>query len=275
MEKVFYSIRTGKNKNTNGFQLKEILVLFERLYAELISDGYFSENFGFHCVDQGFIAGNIKDVSFDIFVKLRKDGLWPIHNKCQFYVEDDLFDMIEYLFTTVSKPIHGYMHSWDDCGMHWETFNKSDGESYFRTRINALLNLYVNKFELSQDGEVLSKPDEGFETIFQADIPTLDKRVNKLISAAISKFRRHGASLDDRRHAVTDLAGVLENLRPKMKATLTKADERDLFDIANNFGIRHHNDKQKTGYDQALWLSWMFYFYLSTIHVVLRKLEKI
>jgi hypothetical protein len=70
---------------------------------------------------------------------------------------------------------------------------------------------------------------------------------------------------------VRDLADVLEYLRPKVKALLTSADEKDIFNIANNFGIRHHNDQQKTGYEASLWLSWMFYFYLSTIHVLLRK----
>ncbi|MEO3693618.1 hypothetical protein ABDJ85_19265, partial [Roseateles sp. DJS-2-20] len=38
-------------------------------------------------------------------------------------------------------------------------------------------------------------------------------------------------------------------------------------------GALHHNDKQRTSYDAGIWLSWMFYFYLSTIHVVLRKIE--
>jgi hypothetical protein len=65
---------------------------------------------------------------------------------------------------------------------------------------------------------------------------------------------------------------VLEYLKPKIKEHLTSADEKDLFNIANNFGVRHHNDKQKTGYDAGLWLSWMFYFYLATIHVVVRKM---
>jgi hypothetical protein len=82
----------------------------------------------------------------------------------------------------------------------------------------------------------------------------------------------HGSGLDDRSQAVRDLADLLEYLLPKVKEFLTSADDADLFNIANNFGIRHHNDKQKTGYDASLWLSWMFYFYLATIHVVSRKI---
>jgi hypothetical protein len=85
---------------------------------------------------------------------------------------------------------------------------------------------------------------------------------------------RHGSTVDDRRRAVRDLADVMEYLRPKLQALLTANDEKDLFNLANNFGIRHHNDKQKTNYDAALWLSWMFYYYLATIHVMLRKLEQ-
>jgi hypothetical protein len=44
--------------------------------------------------------------------------------------------------------------------------------------------------------------------------------------------------------------------------------------IYNNFGFRHNNDIQKTDYDEKIWLSWMFYHYLSTIHVYLRILER-
>jgi len=69
------------------------------------------------------------------------------------------------------------------------------------------------------------------------------------------------------------LADILESLRPKLKLVLTHKDEDDLFNIANNFGIRHKNERQKTDYD-PLWLSWMFYYYLATIHFVTRRLEK-
>jgi hypothetical protein len=157
--------------------------------------------------------------------------------------------------------------------MHWETFNKREGQDLFREKINAVLGHYKNKFELSQIGEVLHKPEEGFEQIFNADVPSKDLNIVDRINAATNNFRRHGSSIDDRRQAVRDLAVVLEYLKPQVQELLTNKDEKDLFNIANNFGIRHHNDKQKTSYDAAIWLSWMFYFYLSTIHVVLRKIE--
>lgn len=67
---------------------------------------------------------------------------------------------------------------------------------------------------------------------------------------------------------------MLEFLRPKLEQVLTSKDESDLFNTANNFGIRHHNERQKTDYDKSIWYSWMFYYYLATIHAALRLIEK-
>jgi len=86
----------------------------------------------------------------------------------------------------------------------------------------------------------------------------------------VTRFRTRGASIDDRRHAVRDLADVLEALRPDIKESMLSADEGALFNIANNFAIRHNNRQQKGDYDRVTWLRWTFYVYLATIHAVLR-----
>lgn len=269
---TFYSVRTGKNKNQKGFGLDEFKDLFLRAFNNLRSDGYFDENFGWHCVDMGFVSGKVTDLELEILLKIRKQELWPIEDQIWHYTEDDLFDMVEFLYQNVSKPIDGTHHDFADCGMHWETFNASEGRNEFRIKINELLLLYERHFELSEAGEILQRPEQGFEQIFDADIPSGDEKVKARVNSAVLQYRRHGSTLDDRRQSVRDLADVMEYLRPKLQSLLTKQDEKDLFNLANNFGIRHHNDKQKTSYDAALWLSWMFYYYLATIHVVLRKI---
>lgn len=273
MAHSYYSTRTGSNPLADGLPIEDFVGLFVSVFDELRLDGYFHEAFGYSCVDAGEIDGKIRDVGLEILLSVRKKRLWPIEACAGEYSEDDLFDMIEFLYQHVSKPIDGSPHSWGGCGMHWETFNQAEGRRHFRDKINTLLELYVNKFELSPSGEVLRKPEAGFEPMFEADVPSKDRKVASRINDSLLRFRRHGSTIDDRRQAVRDLADVLEYLRPKVKSFLTSKDENDLFNIANNFGIRHHNDKQKTNYDAALWLSWMFYFYLSTIHVVLRKIE--
>lgn len=273
MTHTYYSQRKGSNPNAKGLPLVDTIDLFVRVFRQMHEDGYFSEAFGFECVDADHIDGKVRDVELEILLTVKKKDLWPIYKAAAHYSEDDLFDIVEFLYQHVSKPIDGTYHDWNDCGMHWETFNQSDGRAEFRSKINTVLSHYQEPFELSSSGEVLHKPEAGFEPIFDADVPSKDKSVVDRINSATIRFRRHGSTLDDRRHAVRDLADVLEYLRPKVKALLTSADEQDLFNIANNFDIRHHNEKQKTAYDTALWLSWMFYFYLATIHVVIRKIE--
>lgn len=60
----------------------------------------------------------------------------------------------------------------------------------------------------------------------------------------------------------------------KLRSVLNTKDESSLFDIANNFSIRRHSPNQKTNYDQTIWYSWIFHFYLATYHTVIRLLIK-
>ena len=248
--------------------------LFLRVYEQLYEDGYFQEAFGYKCVDSGFVPGTVRDPDLAIFLAIRKRDLWPIQKFSSGYSEDDLFDMIEFLFQHVSKPTEGWYHNWSDCGYHWNKFAIDLGQVEFCEKMNVVLGHYESPFELSPNGEVLRTPDQGFETILAAELPSKDANVHERVAAAVLKFRRHGSTPDDRRDAVRDLADVLEYLRPHAKDHLSSKDEGELFNIANNFGIRHHNPKQKTKYDAGAWLNWMFYIYLATIHVLVRKMDE-
>jgi hypothetical protein len=274
MTHTYYSIRSGLTQKPNGLSLEDIKNLFLRIYNNLIEDGFFHEGFGYECVDVDFISGTVNDIELEILLKIRKNNLWPVRTQLINYSEDDLFDIIEFLYQYISAPIDGSYHSYNECGMHWSTFDKAEGQSIYRAKINELLLLYERQFELSQSGEILIKPEQGFEKIYTAKILSEDTDITSRIESATLRYRRHGSTLDDRRLAIRDLADVLEKLRPKISKHLLKSDENDLFNIANNFGIRHLNDKQKTDYDWKVWSSWMYYFYLSTIHVLLHKMNK-
>ena len=76
------------------------------------------------------------------------------------------------------------------------------------------------------------------------------------------------------RLAVRELFDALEKLRPELKAEMLSKDEGDLFNIANNFTIRHLRQGQKSNYDSAIWHQWMFYVNLSTIHVITRLMNR-
>lgn len=204
---VYFSQRTGTNPNAAGLPLTEIADLFGKIFLELQEDGYFVEALGYECVDHGTVKGTIKNVDLEILLTVRKKDLWPVEQMATFYSEDDLFDIIEFLNQHVSKPIDGSMHSYGGCGMHWETFNKTEGQREFRNRVNQLLSHYEKRYELSERGEILLRAEPGFERMLAADIPTSNPTVRERIDAAVLRFRRHGSTLDDRRQAVRDFSG--------------------------------------------------------------------
>lgn len=275
IKRDYYSVRTGKISPDHEVNFEVLKKLFLVIYKKLNNEGYFQKYFGIDCTD-GSISGQLgTEIDAMVFVNLRKEGLYPVIENLPNYTEDDFFDIVEFLHDHCSKGLNGFYHNWNQCGYHYKEFNDQEGQKYFRELLNPILKEYQNGFEVSDQGEILILSDTGLSNLFNADIPTNDKEnITKRINSAITKFRRHKSTLDDRRVAVRELADVLEFLKPDIKKSLNKKDESDLFNIANNFGIRHHNADQQTEYDKAIWYSWIFYFYLATLHTILRLLNK-
>jgi len=276
----YYSQRFGgKSSKVEFSALKEI---FLSVYEGLDDKGYFYEYFGSWCPDAGtkdsWVPGKAgTDAGAYVLRKLRKNNLWPIKEKCKDYSEEDFFDVIEFLFDHISLPLEkdAYLHSYGDCGYHYKHFDSLSGQLELITQINEFLNDYGDGYELNLNGEIYTLLKEEFRPLIGASIPASDpKKVESKIKRSVDKYRRYGSTLDERKDAVRELADCLEYLRKDLQSVLTKKDDGDLFNIANNFGIRHHNDKQQTNYDHAIWLSWMFYFYLATLHAGIRLIEK-
>jgi hypothetical protein len=66
------------------------------------------------------------------------------------------------------------------------------------------------------------------------------------------KFRRYRFTSDDLRESIGNPADIFEYIKPQVqeilkqsREILTRKDESDLFNIANNFGFRHLNQRQK------------------------------
>lgn len=275
IKRNYYSVRTGRITPDQEVNFEVLKKLFSVTYNKLNADGYFQKYFGVNCQD-GYIPGELgEEIDAIMFVNLRKDNLYPIYRNLPNYTEDDFFDVIEFLHDYCSKGLNGHYHNWNNCGYHYEEFNDIEGQKYYREILNPILREYKDGFEISESGEILILSDNGLSNLFEADIPTNDKEnISNKINSAILKFRRHKSTLYDRREAIRELADVLEFLRPAIKQHLNKKDENDIFNIANNFGIRHHNKDQQTEYDKPIWYSWIFYYYLATLHAVLRMTNK-
>lgn len=193
--------------------------------------------------------------------------------------EDHLFDAIEFLYDHVSRP-----GKWDEIDTgdgypyhDWTEYDDEAGKAEFREKANAFLSDYESGFELTEDGTILALGADGLQHILAADIIPFDEvNVDSKVRDAIKKWRNRHLDVAEKRKAIRELADVFEWLKKtqKLQQVLNRKDESALFDIANNFAIRHHDPKQKSNYDPSIWYSWIFHFYLATYHAVIRSLIK-
>lgn len=261
---------------SKGIDLPVACRLFRSTVEGFAERGYFQEWFGYECVDQGLVTGLAgADTGAFALRRTRLEDIWPLPSDVTTWDQSHLMTAIEFLHDVISKPIKGDYHSWSNCGWHYTEFDPEAGRQEFREEINPLLADLEEGFELGPTGEIVRLAPPGLAPLLDAPVPpSTDVRVGELLADAIQKFRNRASSVRDRRDAVRDLSGALELLRPKLKGVLDEPDEDALFNIANNFAIRHENERQRRQYDPAIWLSWMFYFYLATIHAAIRLIER-
>lgn len=272
-------MRTGRNRGNVEFDLGLLRDVFRSQIESLEDSGYLQEAFGKWCpdADDNLLPGSLgRDIEVRLMIALRKRNLWPVAEHFRNYTEDDIFDLLEFVYDHVSKPVpeEGWFHSFCGCGWHYSRFTKPEAQAEFRATVNEFLRDYGDGFELLDSGEIVRLLPHGIAQLVDTKLPTRNELVQQRLASAIEQYRRRGASHDDRRIAVRELADILENLKKTAVSFLDRKDESDLFNLVNNFGIRHANESQKTNYDPNIWLSWMFHFLLATIHACIRLEEK-
>ena len=102
------------------------------------------------------------------------------------------------------------------------------------------------------------------------------KNIDPLIKKAIKQWKNRNQTLDEKKQAIINLANVFEFLKDEgtLGKVLNSKDTNDLFNIANNFSIRHYNKLQKTDYDIEIWYDWIIQFYLATCSTTLKLIKK-
>jgi len=269
MVRRYYSSRNKPKKLT----IEELYVRFKNLYLLFRNRDYFK------------LKARITSTDLPEEIKY-KAGLsigfqpFPI-TKWESYdiTEDHVFDVLEFLYDHVSKPGDwGYVT--DETGYNYHdyvSYDDADGQKEFREEANRFLCEYKTGFELTSDGTILALGTDGLQQIIDAQIEPYDEiNVDRKVRDAIHKWRNRNLDIKERRQAIRELADVFEWLKKtkKLGKILKHKDESILFDIANNFAIRHHNPEQKRDYDESIWYSWMFHFYLATYHAVIRLLKR-
>jgi hypothetical protein len=177
---------------------------------------------------------------------------------------DLLLDIVVLLYAeVVSQPF--LVHP-PEC-LDIEGFDREAGKELFRTEVNEALALADPPLELRAGGQIIELQDQ-HDGLYEALSSDVEPELSNPVEHAIGLFLRRGATVEDKRAAVKQLADALEHLRPEVDEQLLSKDERDLFRTANEFAIRHNKPDQKRDYDKAVWLDWLFHVYLATIRAV-------
>lgn len=293
MASRYYSERVGRGPLAKP-TIRDLGRSVTLAVAEMEKRGYLEEWFGTTCIDSGPAVGRSgMSLAEYIEVETGRREAWPLREAFsraerdserlselvdseRRSAEDEVFDLIEFFYRHISQGVEatGVYHSFGDCGWHFQDYDPRPAQGYFRARMNRFLPNYGNGYRLTLDGEIEHAVEAGMDQLIDAPLHATHPDVAQRVSGAIELYRNRGRTPDDLRRAVRDLFDALEKLRPSVKSEMLKGDEADLFNIANNFTIRHLSETQKGNYDSVSWHSWMFYVNLATIHLITRTITR-
>lgn len=271
----YWSERRSGIQRSIEFDLEATKRRFSSLVKELETAGYFDWAFGQQCTAGDTDGALGADAIDEMHSLLGRENLWPVQRHFHEYDLDDLCDVIEFLADHVRRPTMRSLHTWNQCGWHYEGFDATRGFQLYRWRINALLDQSTLGLTLGENGRLETVAPGAVEDLVIAvrQGENVHDSDDTELEHALTQFRAREASIMDRRLAVVALAGILERRRSLVKEYLFKKDEGSLFTIANEFGIRHQNARQQTDYDDALYLEWIFYWYVATINLTNRIVD--
>ena len=241
------------------------------LVGELEEKHYFAGSLGFDCVDY---EARRSTPEFELEHRVGKQHLWSAEP--DEWMEPDLCDFIEVFHDLASRPTRGSRHTYNDCGWHPEAFSQRTGQGLYRWKMNRLLDSSTFGFRLAESGQdvgrmVRATGGELGRLIDEA--LAAESAVHDSIGHAVALYRGRGATREDYRSAIRELAAVLEDRRQFLSTKLIKRDEKALFAIANQYDIRHYNALQYDNYGTEF-LDWIFYWYLATVQLSDRLLHR-
>jgi hypothetical protein len=270
----YWRERRARQRSEAVLDMSGVVREFIALIGELEGSGYFEKRFTKDCVDCPYGDRPSRAVEREVGVK----DLWPLSQDRFVGDLDLLFDVIELLHDLVARPQTRRQHGYSDCGWHHEAFDIESGRVVYRWRVNQILVRSDLGLRLAEEGDdtgrLVATTDDARTELVRALLARDGGEPDDQVRYAVGLFRARGADRNQKRSAVSVLALVLEERRHDVVTdALTKKDSGALFDIANNFHIRHQNADQKRDYDD-FYLDWIFWVYLSTVELTNRVIDE-
>jgi hypothetical protein len=239
-----------------------------RLVEDLRDRGYLD------CVaPQGCVAKPASTPAAEVLAStltrsLHADISWPPLS--QDWDSDTLYGLIEAVHDLIARPRHRDRHLIVGCRWHYSDFAKTPGQILYRRDVNQLLDRFGAGLRLASEGEDMGRlvrvaGDDRTELV-ERTLQTPNPGDRDAVRHAVALWRDRAANRDMKRSAVLALHRVLEDRRSLIKAELMSKDEGALFQIANEFDLRHSGARQRTDYEDA-YLDWIFWWYLATVEL--------
>ena len=232
---------------------------FYNIFEGFARGGYF-ERLGIYIGHRNFTSNEMKRKLAVAFGR-ESYNMIPTESNLLNMDRDSIFDLIEFLseYVSVSSIILTYRRMHSDAQI-------LDGLEEWREPINECLGQLDPPYHLTANGEIeISPPSVGLQYLVN-DHASPSQDAQEKVDHACRLFLKRNATELDRRSALKDLADVLEPLRNDLAASIGKKEAGKLFDIANNYGIRHNDEKQKELGENYTY--WFFYCTLATIDLM-------
>lgn len=277
MAREYYNVRHG-HLTTGTLNLHDLADFVVREFEDVECAGYFHQSFGFFCDERHeYIHGQSKrffSVELHLETGLKVD---PFPENLRVKNEGDIFTFLEFVHDYIAKPYPVTAEppcQGRKCDVHYHpktaSFDKPAAQLEWRQAVNPYLKRYKDGYELSPEGEVRQIAPQGFEDLLARPAPEDAPPTNaEKLDHAIRAFRRANASRVERKQAVRELADLLEFYKESVMKEHLTADANELFNIVNNFSIRHHHEVQRDNYSDEF-VEYMFFRCLSAVQLCMK-----
>lgn len=194
---------------------------------------------------------------------IQSTSIYPIYEYYEDYTETELFTLIEILYDKIG------VYNYDE-----KVLEQVQIREEFATLINNILKFYEDGYFLEPSTGIITKgANDAVKMMLSEDLhEVLNEDIMSKLREAVKMYYRFDANLESKKKAINILADILEPLRTDLKNVLNetyeinKADHDNLiFQIVNQFNIRHNNARQYTHYEHEIWYDWMIQYYTSVI----------